>query len=76
MDKFVAYAAISIAIGVLLRLFGPQVPPEPGIHVMPLILRSSCIWYFLIMGVLYLIGGVLTLCLYIHRTPKRSLEEE
>jgi hypothetical protein len=74
--KFVVYAAISIAIGLLLQSFEPPVPPDTGIRGMLLILRSSAIWYFLIMGVLYLVGGALALYLYAQHNPKRDVEAE
>jgi len=74
--KFVAYAAISFGIGILLEFIEPQAPLNAEIVWRLLPLRSVAIHYFLIMGIVWLIGGVLTLYLYTHHTPECNLEAE
>jgi hypothetical protein len=75
--KSIAYAATSIGVGILLRLFGPQTSPDGDIFRMLLIFRSSAIRDLFMVGVLYFIGvlcfigGVMPLFLYMQHTSER-----
>jgi hypothetical protein len=60
---YVGYAVLSVGIGVALQFL------EPG-------LVSGAVWYFLLMGMAFLIGGAITLCLFVRRTPLQDLEGE
>jgi hypothetical protein len=75
-NKFIVYAAISVGMGILLQSIEPQAPPDADIFGWLLATRSSFIWFSLMMGVIWLIGGLLTLYLYTHHTPKHNLEAE
>ncbi len=74
--KLIVYAATSIVLGILLQFIEPQAPPDVDIFWWLLAVHSSFIRYFFIMGTIWLFGGVLTLYLYTHHTPKRNLEAE
>lgn len=74
--KLIVYAAISIVLGILLQFIEPQASPDVDRFWWLLAVHSSFIRYFFIMGIIWLFGGVLALCFYIHKTPERNLEAE
>ena len=63
VKRFAIYAAVSMAIGILLQLIDPN-------------LRSGLIWYYALMGIVCLSAGILTLHFYARRTPERDTEAE
>lgn len=76
VKKYIIYAAISVGIGILLQFTEPLSPADADIFWWLRATRSSFIWYGLVMGVIWFIGGLLTLYLYAHRTPKHNLGAE
>jgi hypothetical protein len=61
--KLLAFAMLSVGIGFVLQFIEPT-------------LVSGMFWYFLLMGVAFIISGVLTLYFYVRRTPPRNLDAE
>lgn len=74
--KLIAYAAISIVLGILLQFNEPQPPPDANIFWFLLNAHSSIMQYYFVMGIIWFSGGFLTLYLYTRQTPKRNLEAE
>jgi len=66
--RYMGYAVLSVAFGVVLHFL------EPGWTQAAV--ASGVSWYWLLMGIAFLITGAITLYLFIRRTPLQDLEAE
>lgn len=66
--RYMGYAVLSVVIGVVLPFL------EPGWGLPALV--SGVSWYWLLMGMAFLITGAITLYLFVRRTPAQDLEAE
>jgi hypothetical protein len=61
--RYLGYAVVSILIGVMLQFVKPS-------------LVSGVTWYWLLMAIAFLIGGAMTLYLFVRHTPPQNSEIE